>query len=170
MPNGTVDIVENFVYASENKRYNEAYRKWRSRTQGSFMFRFRGDSRENIYTEGKVLAAENAAAAERKALHRSGERIGAALIACFCCEMIGGTLLVWLLGAFGFNIRLDFLSFSMHGSQWTTTAVRILLSTMKFVIPVLLLIRTFRLPRQVYFPLRPGSVPEMTAASRMIFL
>ena len=165
MPNATVDVVESFVYDSENKRYNEAHRKWRSRTQGSFLFRYRGNSRENTYTEGRTLAAENAAAAERRALRRTGERLGAALLVCFCCEMIGGTALIWLLGTFGFNIRLDFLTFSMHGSQWTTTAVRILLSTMKFGIPSLILISLFRLPRRVFFPLRPGSVPEITAAA-----
>lgn len=165
MPVTSFDVVENFVYDSENKRYNEAHRKWRSRTPGSFLFRYRDDSRENTHTEGRSLAAETAGAAERRALHRTGERIGLALIVCFCCELIGGTLLVWMLGEFGFNIRLDFLTLSMRGSQWTTAAVRALLYTMKFGIPVLILIRFFRLPRRVFFPLRPGSMPEITAAA-----
>ena len=161
----SVDVVRDFVCNSENKRYNEAYRNWRSRTHGSFLFRYRDNSRENSHTVGRMPAAENAAAAERIALHRSIERIGLALLICFCIEMIGGTLLIWLLGSFGFDIRLDFLALSMRGSQWTTAAVRTVLCMAKYGIPSLILIRLFRLPRQVFCPLRFGSVPELTAAA-----
>lgn len=164
VPEASVDVVRDFVYDSENKRYNEAYRNWRSGARGSFLYRYRDNSRVNSHSVGRMPAAENPAAAERIALHRSSERIGLALLICFCCEMIGGTLLVWLLGSFGFDIRLDFLSFSMRGSQWTTAAVRGLLNVIKYAIPVLLLIRLFRLPRRVFCPLRFGSVPELTAA------
>ena len=165
MQEASVDVVRDFVYDSENRRYNEAHRSWRSRTHGSFLYRYRDDSRETSHTVGRRRAADNAAGAECIALHRSSERIGLALLLCFCLEMIGGSLLVWVLGSFGFDIRLDFLSLSMRGSQWTTAAVRILLNMMKFGIPALLMIRLFRLPRRVCVPLRFGSAPELTAAA-----
>ena len=170
MPQVQTDVIEDFAYNSENERYNKAYHDWRSRTKMPFIYRFRETANERTYTSGDAVEPPEAPLAERKALQRTAEITGMALMVCLFCEIVGRPLTVWLLGRLGFNIRLDFLTLSMQGSQWMTAAVRMLMDTAKYGIPSLILIRMLRLPRRVCMPAAPRGLPETTAGVGMAMM
>ena len=170
MPQVRTDVIEEFAYHSENERYNKAYHDWRSRTKLPFIYRYRETANESTYTSGDAVEPPDAPLAEHKALHRSAELAGVALLICLFCEVVIRPFTVWLLGFLGFDIRLDFLTFSMQGSQWMTAAVRILMDTVKFGVPALFLIRMLHLPRRVCLPAAPRGLPETTAAVGMAMM
>lgn len=165
MPREHIDVINDFTYDSENARYNRDYRNWRRHTEASCIFRHVQNSAERVYVAGKSAARQNTAVAERAALLRAAESIGAALMICLFCELVGGTLLIWCFRQLGFDIRLDFLTLSMNGIQWAVTAVRMLVLLLKYGLPIILLMRRCRLPMRVTAPLSFRTVPESIAAA-----
>ena len=163
-PREHLDVVADFAYDSDNEAYNQAYRQWRRTNKAPYMYHYRRNRKEVTYVQGNALSMPDAPQTERKALLHCSERIGLVLIAGMMIEIIGATLIVWLLRLCGMNIRLDLLSFSMRGSSWTVTVVRILINCLKFGIPALLLIRMGHLPRGVVTPHRFGNLPAAIAA------
>lgn len=164
MAQSGIDVVEDFRYDSRNPRYNRAYHDWRKKTHAPCMYRYQKESQARTYTSGRANVEQEAPVAERVALLHTGEYIGLAMLVCLLIETLGGLLLVWLLGRLGVSIRLDFLTFEMHGSQWATAAVRALMILLKFGIPLILLIRSMKLPSRVIMPVRLGELPEITGA------
>ena len=161
----TVDAVEDFVYDTQNASYNRAYKSWRRHAPTSFMYRYHAHVNEVKYTEGRPAERDDAESVERRALMRCSELIGFGLLIFLCTELFGSTLLIWLFRLLGVDIRLDFLTLSMQGSQWPITAVRALRVLVKFGLPAIILIRMLRLPAKVCVPVCIGGLPETALAA-----
>lgn len=158
MEHAYTDVVEEFKYDSFNEQYNMAFLEWRRNTESKYAFRFSDNSLENIYVSGAAGAKQDAGIAERESLMRCGQLIGAALLICFVAEIAGGSLLNGLLKLFGIEIRMDFLSIPMSGSQWAVVAAKMVVVLMKYLIPTVLLVRLSKLPRRVFAPVKASNV------------
>lgn len=159
-----VDTVEDFIYNSENEQYNRDYLHWRRHTKKPWMFTFEDNSKEYSYTEGTSAVKRNAELAERQALMQCSFVIGAALLIYLVAEVVGGTVLITLMRLFRVDISMNFMSFSMSGSQWAVTGVRCFVIVLKFCVPTIMLIRLCKLPQQVVAPAAIGALPELIAA------
>lgn len=160
----TIDVISDFKYNSINKQYNLDYRSWRQNTASPFVFRYVGNTKEHIYVDGKGQPKPTALAAERKALAKVSEVLGCALLLLLLCEMLGGTVLIWILHLLGVNIRMDFLTFSMQGSQWSVMLVRAIADALKYFVTFAVLQHYFKLPWNIRCPLLKGGVPETLLA------
>ena len=162
-----IDVIEDFVYDSVNQQYNKDYLHWRRHTKEAFIYRYQDDIREKVFTVNSsgIRIKQSAAAAERSALSKCSELIGTALLIFLVIELLGGSLLIALLHLFGIDIRMDFLTLTMNGSQWAVVGVRGLLIILKYALPAAFLIRFCRLPQAIYAPAAPGGLPEYIAAA-----
>ena len=167
-----IDVIENFDYDSVNRQYGTDYLQWRRHTKGPFIYRYIDNSRENVYTvnSSHLRRSKSAASAERAALAKCSELIGIALLLFLVIELVGGTLLIALLHLFQIDIRMDFLTLKMNGSQWAVVGVRALLLMLKYLLPAAILIRCCRIPQNVYAPAAPNALPELIAAAGAGFL
>lgn len=160
-----IDVIEDFIYDSANQQYNRDYLHWRRHTKEAFIYRFTDNIKENVYTAGGSGQRQSAAQAEEKSLVRCGELIGAVLLVFLVIEVIGETLLVGILTLFRIDIRLDFLTLTMNGSQWAVVGVRALITVLKYSIPAAILVRFCKMPQAIYVPAMPGALPESIAAA-----
>ena len=161
MGNERIDVVEDFDYNSENAQYNRDYLHWRRHTKEPFVFRFSDNSREHVYVDGAPVNSMDAALAERAALMQLSTRLGAVLLIFLLSEILGSTLLIAAMRAFSIPISIDFLTFSMNGSQWAVTGVRILSIVLKYSLPTVVLTRMCRIPQSVFAPAAIGAIPEL---------
>ena len=154
MADSHTNVVEDFSYSSRNHTYNSDYLIWRRHTKGAFIYRFTDVHNENVYVDGDAVAPVTAAYAERAALMQCSQIIGLALLLFLLIAVVGGSVLIALLRLFHIDIRLDFLSLQMDGSQWARVAVKSITAVLKYLLPSLLLLRICKLPRRIVF--RPG--------------
>lgn len=159
-----IDVISDFHYDSQNTQYNNDNRQWRKNTKAAYIYAYTGNPLENVYVDGHGLSKRTVHASETKALTSVSELLGIALLAYLICEVLIGSVLVWGLRKLGVNVHLDFLSFSMGGSQWGVTIVRICAALLKYSVAFLILQRCFRLPFRLRVPLHPGGLPEYIAA------
>ncbi len=155
-----IDVAEDFIYNSRNPGYNAASRKWRKQTNSPYLYRFVSDSRERAYMDGTGFATIEPAVNERRVLHRISEVIGFALLFFLLVQLGAGSLIVSVLHLLGMDIRLDFLTFSMSGSQWLVIAVRILVMLLQYGGALLIANRYFRIPTAVQIPATAKAFPE----------
>lgn len=155
-----IDVAEDFIYNSRNPKYNTASRTWRKQTDSPYLYRLVVDSRERAYTDGTGFATLEPAVHERKVLHRISEVIGFALLFFLLIQLGAGSLIVSVLHRLGMDIRLDFLTFSMSGSQWLVIAVRILVMLLQYGGALLIANRYFRVPMGVQMPVTVKAFPE----------
>lgn len=163
-PPERIDVVEDFSYNSRNQQYNHEYKKWRKTADSPYLYRFAHNPREKAYVDGTGFAAPSAAAVEQKTLQRVGEVTGFALLLYLLCQLVCGSLIVWVLNRMQMDIRLDFLTFSMKGSQWLVIAVRALVVLMQYGTALLIANRSFRIPTKVRIPVAKHAFPEGVAA------
>lgn len=160
-----INVIEDFAYCSVNEQYNRDYLQWRRHTKAPFIYRYTDNVKENVYTAGSSGARQSAALAEEKALGACSERIGLALLVLLVIQLVGGSLLIAVLNLFHIDIRLDFLTLTMNGSQWAVVGVRGLTLLLKYSIPAALLMRMCSIPQAVCTPAAPGALPEYIAAA-----
>ena len=158
-----IDVVSDFSYASRNEKYNRAYLQWRKTNRGKYMYTYSGNPNEIVYVEGKTVTKPSAAASERSALTRCSEIIGMALLVYLVTEIAGGTILLAILRLANIDVRLDFLSFSMGGSQWGVALTRAIAVLLKYSIPTIALRKYCKLSSPVAFPLAIGGMPDNIA-------
>lgn len=159
-----IDVTEDFIYNSRNPKYNAASRIWRKQTDSPYLYRLVVDSREHAYTEGTGFSNVEPALHEQKVLHRVSEVIGFALLFFLVVQLGAGSLIVSVLHLLGMDIRLDFLTFSMSGSQWLVIAVRIFVMLLQYGGALLIANRYFRVPVNVQVPVTANAFPEATGA------
>ena len=168
LENGHINVIDDFSYTSENDEYNADYLLWRRCAKGPHIYRFTDRIDENVYVavdvSGDSSVQQTAATAERSALMWCGQYIGASLLIFLLAELIGGSLLIGVLRLFGIDIRLDFLSLKMDGSQWAVVAVRSVVLLLKYLLPTVLLVKICGISRAISMPIRFGGFPEMLAA------
>ena len=157
------DVVEEFKYDSINEQYNMDYLQWRRQSDSRLVFRFSENNLENVYVSGDAAVKQDAGLAERSALMRCAQVVGAALLIFFLTEIAGSSLLNAVLRLFGINMHMDFLLISMKGSQWAVVAARAVFMLLKYLLPTILLIKLGGLPRRVCAPVMVGSIPELSA-------
>ena len=165
MADSHINVVEDFSYSSRNHTYNSDYLIWRRHTKGAFIYRFSDNQNENVYVDGDAVAPVTAVNAERNALMQCSQIIGLALLLFLLIAVIGGSVLIAVLRLFHIDIRLDFLSLQMDGSQWACVAVKSITAVLKYLLPSLLLLRVCKLPRRIVFPLSVGALQELLAAA-----
>ena len=159
-----IDVAEDFIYSSRNPKYNEQYRSWRKSTDSPYLFRFVQDPREHAYMDGTGFASTTASATEQRTLRRVGEVIGFALLLLMLVQLGGGSLMVWVLQMLGMDIRLDFLTLSMKGSQWLVIAVRVLVRLLQYGGALVIANRFFRIPTKIRIPFTFRAFPEAIGA------
>lgn len=159
-----IDAAEDFIYNSRNPKYNEQYRSWRKTTDSPYLFRFVQDPRERSYIEGTGFASISASAAEQRTLRHVSEVIGFALLLLLLVQLGGGSLIVWVLQLLGLDIRLDFLTLSMKGSQWLVIAVRVLVMLLQYGGALMIANRFFRIPTKIRVPVTIRAFPETIGA------
>lgn len=160
-----INVIEDFVYNSENQQYNKDFLHWRRHTKESFIYRFTDNAKESVYTAGGSGARQSAAFAEEKSLARCSELIGAALLVFLLIDLVGSPLLAALMNLFRADIRIDLLTLTMSGSQWAVFGVQGLITVLKYAVPAAMLMRMCRIPQSVCMPASPGALPEYIAAA-----
>lgn len=157
------DVVEAFKYDSCNEQYNINYLQWRRQSDSKLVFRFSSNNLENVYVSGDTVAQQNVGISERESLMRCGQMIGAVLLIYFVTEIAGESLLQGILHLLNMNIRTEFLTTAMQGSQWAVVSARAVVVLLKYLLPTVLLIKISRFPRRVFAPIMKGGTPELSA-------
>ena len=164
MAENRIDVIDDFNYDSRNPQYNTDNRHWRRNTKAPYIYRYEGNPQERVYVDGHGISKRTVQAAERKSLTYVSEVMGVALLAYLVCELLAGTVLVWILQHLGVDVRQDFLSITMRGSQWGVTLVRIIAALVKYVVVFGFLQRGFRVPARLRTPVYAGGLPEYIVA------
>lgn len=164
MAENYIDVIADFNYDSRNSQYNTDNRHWRKNTKAPYIYRYEGNPQERVYVDGHGISKRTVQAAERKSLTYVSEILGLALLAYLICELLAGSVLVWILQHLGVNVRQDFLSIAMSGSQWGVTLIRSIAALIKYIVVFTLLLRGFKMPTRLRIPLCAGGLPEYIAA------
>lgn len=162
-PAQSVDVVEDFDYSNHSDSYNQAFKAWRKDEKNDYVFRCKRGT-EVVYVEGKGYSASDPAAEERSAMARINVVIGVAML---CYLLIENLLSVVLMGVFhliGIDVNYTYSDNTLYGNQTAVLLILMAESLLKYLVPILIFHRFFRMPRSVSAQLRPYVPAEMLSS------
>ncbi len=149
-----IDVVEDFSCPCQTKGYREAYRKWRRNESNRYAFRCKKHPKESSFSDSKAVVTETPAQIEHGVLYRIGYLVGCLLILYLVVENILDKLIVLLLNAAGFHVSMTFWNGGMYGDEPAVFIGIMLVTSLKYILPALLLQLILRFPLRVGVPLR----------------
>lgn len=152
--NEIIDVVEDFNYNTQTEKYNKAYKKWRKNKDNPFAFFFVKNINEKTFVEGKGFLSENPQTTEKTTISSLSMRIGIAFLIYLAIDKGFVYFAAMILNSFGVDVSVSYLSSEFAGNKWILLGVNMLASLLKFSIPLIVLIKSFRLPTVVISPIK----------------
>ncbi len=168
----TVDIVTEANYSPLSETYNQQFRAWRNRETNDYAFRCRKREKEAVYVESKGYHAPNPAAEERRAMIRINMAIGMAMLVYLLLENLLTFVLMGMVQLAGFHVGYSYSDGTVYGHQTTVLVILMIQTLLKYLIPLLMLRVTFRMPRRVGYHLKldaPREMPTSLAVTLAVF-
>ncbi len=146
-----IDVVEDFECPYQTKTFRDAFRKWR-RQENPYSFHVTKNPRETTFSESMVMVDEPPSKTEQGVLYRLSYLIGCVMILYLAVENILDKVIVHIMHAMGMQIQLFFWGSDLYGDEKNVFLVIVLINTLKYFLPVLLLHRFLRMPLCVSMP------------------
>lgn len=169
---GAVDIVAEANYSPLSETYNQQFRSWRNRETNDYAFRCRKREKEAVYVESKGYHAPDPATEERRAMIRVNMAIGMAMLVYLLLENLLTFVLMGAVQLVGFDVGYSYSDGTVYGHQTTVLVILMLQTLLKYLIPLLMLRATFRMPRRVGYHWKldaPREMPASLAVTLVVF-
>ncbi len=160
-----IDVVADSDYSTVSKAYSRAFRMWRNREDNNYAFRCRRAANENIYIEGVGYQSPDPAVEERRTMQRVHMVIGIAILLYLMLESLSGYLLVAGANLLGMEIDYSYSNNAMYGPELPVLIILMFQTFLKYLIPVLIFRKMFRLPRRVAYHLKPDNPHELPVST-----
>lgn len=150
-PKNIIDVVSEFDYSTQNKKYSDNFRKWRRNKNNPFAFNFSANKNESIFIDGKGFIDNSPVVSEHETLSRIFYIIGIAMLLWVTFENIIGKIIIYTLDIIGVNIHSAFFSTSCYGGSIEIVTVMIVLSLIKIYVPTIYIHKKLKMPLKVEF-------------------
>ena len=170
--NKTVDVVADSNYSIISPEYNKAFRAWRNNEKNEYAFRCRKREGEAVYVEGVGYHAQDPAAEERRAMIRINMIIGIGMLFYLLIEHLLPAILMSLVHLLGVDVSYCYSDGTVYGNQMVVLVILMLKTLLKYLVPICIFRRSFRMPRQVAYhlkPVVPRDVPISTFVTLVVF-
>lgn len=167
-----VDVVADSNYGTVSEAYNTAFRKWRNREENNYAFRCRKRQNEAVYVEGKGYHEPDPAAEERRAMIQAHMIIGIALFAYLLIENLLTAMLMGIAQIIGLDVGYCYSDGTVYGNQTAVLVILIIKSVLKYLVSLLIIRHSFRMPRRVAYHLKldaPQEFPATIAVTLIVF-
>lgn len=158
------DVVDEFDYSTQSESYNRRFSEWRKDKNNPYVFFYSINRKESVFIEGKGFVNTTPSEVESRILGRLLSLIGAALLAMIFISKVLGKLFIYLLDISGVNIHEVFYSSVIYGGRKEVTAVMIITTTLKLMIPMLIINSQLKMPRRLARPLELRDPKELIIA------
>ncbi len=159
--NQMIDVVEDFVCPCQTEGYQNAMRKWRRNEKNRYAFRFTKHPKETSFSESMAVVEETAPNVEKGVLGRLGYLIGCVLVLYIVIENVLDKILVFIMNAMGMDVEMLFWGSGVYGDEKNVFLVIMLINTLKYLLPALVLMLVLRLPLKVSLPMRIAKPTEL---------
>ena len=168
--NEVVSVVDGFDYSTQNETYNSEFKKWRKNSNNPFGFRFKKNSKEAVFVDGRGFVDNSIAEAEQERISRIFYVIGVAALIWVVVEDFAGKLMIAALGTLGINVNTDFFSSVIYGGGAEIVTALLAITMLKILLPAYFVHKKMALPRRVELMSRMNDPAELVGAIGMALL
>ncbi len=164
-----VDAADAACSPVQTEAYNQLYNEWRYRDGN--LFSFRGKLNQNLHTyEDGMGVQENAPAKrERRALWNTCLLITGVVLIYALVENVLVLPLMLLFKAFGVEVSYSFNDSIAYGNQYAVLCVLLFESLLKHLLPILLVHKQVKMPKEAAYPLKIQDKCQMGMAMGAMF-
>lgn len=149
-----INVIEEFDYSGPNDKYNEGFKSWRLKKKNKYSYNYNQNQKEKIFIDGQGFVSSTAADAERDSLSKLFLLLGNLLLCYVFIETVAEKLFIVLLDILGFNISYSFFSGAIYGGKSEILFSEVVVSIVKYFIPIAIMHRVFKMPNKVRYPMR----------------
>ncbi len=149
-----LDVVEDFECPMQSDLYHIEYRKWRRAEKNHYAFRCTKNPKEASFSESKAVINETPSQMEHGVIQRIGYLIGCLFVLYLVVENVLDKIIVFVMNALGMRVQMLFWGSDFYGDEMNVFLVILLINTLKFLLPAVILQLILRLPLRVGVPLR----------------
>ena len=168
--NEVVSVVDGFDYSTQNDTYNKGFKSWRSNKNNPYGFRFKKNSKETVFIDGRGFVDNSIAEAEQERISRIFYVIGIAALIWVVVEDVAGKLIISALGTLGVNVNTDFFSSVIYGGGTEIVTALLVITLLKILLPAYYVHRKMALPRRVEIMSRMNDPAELVGAIGLALL
>lgn len=165
-----INVIDEFDYSTQNKSYNEKFRRWRKKRENPFSFNFAENKKESVYIDGRGFIESSAVSAEKKVLANIFYFIGLALLMYIAFGDVISKMIISLLSFLGIDIHNNYFSSIIYGGSREIVTVFIIVTFIKVFVPLMFLHFKFRLPLKVEFMLSMNNPMALIGAISMALI
>lgn len=155
------DVTEDFDYSGQSDEYITLYKKWRKNPDNPYAYNYIKNNREITFSANEGFINTRPQDKEHEVLTKILYTFGTVMILYLFIEYVVSAVLVEILDFAGLNIHNSFLNYGIYGSQADVMIVMIIITLLKFCMPSLILIKTFKMPLKCALPYKLQSSGNM---------
>lgn len=162
-----IDVVEEYDYDTQYEQYNRYFKNWRKNKQNPYAFNFEMNKRESVYIEGRGFKVPSLLDAESEVLGHIMHVVGIAMLMWIFVDNILVKAVIQAFDHFGFDIHSSFFTSAPFGGGPQIVTALISASFLKVMIPLIYMIRKFKVPKEVRFMNVLNRPPDLIRAIAM---
>lgn len=157
----SIDVTETFDYSGQSDEYINAYKKWRKNPDNPFAYNYSEKKNEITFCESKGFVKAIPEEKEEKVLSKVLYIFGTVLILSLFIQIIFSKILIAVLDYYGVNIHNSFLNYSVYGGQQEVMIVMIIVTLLKFCVPLLIIKKALKMPLKASLPCKLQSSKDL---------
>lgn len=163
----TVDVVAESNYSTVSEEYNQLFRAWRNDETNEYAFRCRKREKEAVYVEGKGYHATDPVVEERNTMLRINVVLGMAMLYYLLIENLLTAVLMGAAQLVGLDVGYCYSDGTVYGNQTAVLIILMLKTLLKYLVPILVIRFSFRMPHRMAYRLKPEEAREIPASLAM---
>lgn len=156
-----IDVVESFDFSGQSNEYVTAYKKWRKNKDNPFAYNFTQNAKESTFIDGKGFMRTLPQDIEASILKSILYVLGNVFTIYLFIEFVLSKILVEFLDLIGLNIHNSFSNFSIYGGKREVIIVITTITILKFVVPLIILYKKFKIPVKAFAPCKLQSGKDL---------
>lgn len=138
----------------QDKAYNEMFKAWRRQRKDSVGFYYVSKPNELTYLDGYGFVTDYPEAAERNALRKVMNVIGATMMILGVIDLLYKYAVPNVLAAFGADIYFDKYTKTFYGDEWLILGIDVFFNVIKRLLPLWYVYKKMQMPIKVMIPIR----------------
>ncbi|MDD6278685.1 MAG: CPBP family intramembrane metalloprotease [Oscillospiraceae bacterium] len=159
-----INVIDEFDYSTQSDSYNKRFIAWRKEKSNPYAFNYSVNGKESVFIDGKGFVNTSVAEIESVILGRLLSLIGASVLIMAAVDNVFQKLFIQLLDLLGVNVHESFYNSVIYGGCTEVTAVLIVVTSLKLLIPLIFLRRKLRMPVRLAYPLELKNGKELILA------
>lgn len=147
-----INVIDEFDYSTQQKDYNRHFIEWRKNKDNPYAYNLSIDKKESVYVVGQGFVDTSVADAEITILSKILGVIGVAVLSLLLIEDVFDKLFVALLDLIGLDVHCSISSALIYGGRTEVVITLILITLAKFIVPLAIVHKKFRMPKQIRRP------------------